>query len=293
MEDLLKPTRTRLLSSANELVPVESNVPKETENLLDLQSPEDATKGLQSKPDIELLTRILRWLFTPDVIKECINIKLPGPKAAQIINALVNEVLPNYWEIIKESEEQPHIRVRRLLLRSLSSIAGIGALISRLRILISAAQQRSNARTGAQEKVLGDDRSVRNILEVLEAVLRGNNAIANLREDIEQYSSTPSQKSLLWKEIVSVVATGRLLSVSAQANMSLNEHSPDIDKGSWLGDGSLFCVWLGRSINYMISSRKTLFSLRESKDVPLLLSKSLTLGYNGLRLLLNTYAMQG
>ena len=285
MEDLLKPTRTRLITQADQLIPVQSKVLAKTKNKVVLSTPEDALRGLQSQPDVDLLAQILGWLFTPNIIEECINIKLPGPKSALIINALVNDIVPIYWETLKESESSSHTRIRKLLLKSLASIAGIGALISRLRFLVSV-RKSSDAQARIQKLTVEDGQSICVVIDVLESVLEDSSAVLNIWKGIQLSNLKGSHRSLLWKELISVVAAGRLLSVAAQAHMVLNENSLSIEEGSWLGDGRTFSAWLGRSISYMISSKETTFSSEETKEVTTLLSKAMTLGYNGRHLLL-------
>ena len=285
MEELLKPKSTRLTTQVDQLIPVQSKVQAKTENKVVLSTPEDALRSLQSQPDVDLLAQILNWLFTPNVIEECINIKLPGPKSALIINALVNDIVPSYWETLKESDSPFHTRIRSLLLKSLASIAGIGALISRLRFLVGS-RKSNNAQTRIQRLAVEDDQSIRIVIDVLQSILEDNSAVLRIWKGIQLSNLKGSQRGLLWKELISVVATGRLLSAVAQANTVLNENSSSIEEGSWLGDGRLFSAWLGRSISYMISSRETDFSSEGIKEVTTLLSKAMTLGYNSRHLLL-------
>ena len=279
MDDLLKPTSSRLLTPEEHI----DTAPAKTE--IDVapapQNVEDILKALRSSPDLDLLAQILGWLSTPEIV----DIKLPGPKSTLIIAVLVNEIIPNYWDVLQENNGLSYFRVQKLLLRSLTSVAGIGAFVSRLRHLINV-QRNSTAQSGVQKT--SEDQSIRTVLEVLEAILQGISTMSKLWEDIQSSKSTQTQRILLWKELISIVAAGRLLSISAQASMVLNENSPSIDEGSWVGNGRMFSAWLGKNINYMISQAKTALSMQKTRDAALLISRSLTLGYNGWKLLLSS-----
>jgi telomere length regulation protein len=59
--------------------------------------PQTKLKALCSKPDYETLSKALRYL-DPDASD--FKIKLPGPKAAQLVNALVANIIPDYWSVL-------------------------------------------------------------------------------------------------------------------------------------------------------------------------------------------------
>lgn len=280
MDGLLTVSSTRTISQLQEqIAPATQSKAPASSHGVDICSPENALQLLQSKPNLEDLVRCLRWFPKASRLEEgAFNLKVPSPKAAQILNTLVNDIVPHFWPVLKAESEPNHAKERRLLLGCLTSVAGIGALAVRLKNLLAAGKATKKPEQG-DSKENTHNGLLRDTLEVLENILRGDKILGQLLRDILQSVEKPLQRTLVWKELVSWLASGRLLSISAEASESLEAENPDGDYG-WLASGKDYTKWLGRNI-------KTL-EPHEDQDLQeflklraLVLGKSLSLGYRG------------
>ena len=288
MEELLTPlkttTRSNLEGTGNHLTEAKPVQDTHSDSNRRLDSSEAALDILSSKPDLEQLTRVLHWLDPKAAEDGHFNIQVPGPKAAQIINVLVNDIVPDYWTIWSEQQTSVHLKSKRLLLRCLSSVAGIGAITSRLRSLIT-----SNRDGGNSKKIGGvdDSQAMRDLRDLLESILEKDTFITSVWTDICVSIPKLSTKNLLWKELSSILATGRLLSVAAEANDILNRGSSSIQEESWIGNGNEYSSWLGRNVGAM-----AIYFKEEDgeawREAARFLSKGLTLGYTGKSLSMDT-----
>ena len=279
MESLLNPIHTRHRKDLN---PHGDLVLSKTGHLevtkASLGRPEDALEILKSKPDIRELCRVLQWLDPTTNQHDDFNIRVPSPKSSQIIYALVNDVLYDYWVTLSDSEDLLQLQAKNLFIRCLSSVAGIGAIVSRLRHSISQLRDRP-----VQSDYSSADRTqaVDTLLDALEAIFGSDGFIASIWNDIDTYISQATQKSLQWKEFISLVASGRIISVASEANAIVNDMKSSVSAGSWVGDGPQYAAWLGRNIQHMIRSLVD-EDLEGLKVLSQLFKKALTLGFAGL-----------
>lgn len=275
MPDLITPLHTRTRTEADhaedQLVPVETQNPKEP--VFQIKNPEDALEALRSKPDNATLGRALRWLNRTTQQVDDFNIKKPGPKAAQIVFTLVNEIVPDYWENLSGEGGKK----TSPLVQCLSSVAGIGAITSRLRLLLGLLKDTSRP---AQVTSVSKTYPVEILSIVLETILAREDFLIAIWQDIEGYNLLSSQKSLQWKEFISLVASGKVLSIASEVNLALSELSPSIKAGSWVGDGSQYAAWLGRCMQHAVKAMKD-DNTEGQKALSQLFSKGLTLGYTG------------
>lgn len=275
MPELLNPLHIRKRTEADhtedQLVPVET--PKPEQPVFAINRPENALEALRSKPDYATLGRTLRWLNRKVNQADDFNIKKPGPKSAQIIFTLVNDIVPDYWDILSGEGAKK----TNPLIQCLSSVAGIGAIISRLRLLLG---QLRDVRKPVQVTNASKTHPVEILLGVLETILANEGFLTAIKHDIEGYNLPSSQKSLQWKEFVSLIASGKVLSIASEANLTLDELSPSIKAGSWVGDGSQYATWLGKCMQHAVKTVKD-DDVEGQKALSQLLSKGLTLGYTG------------
>ena len=277
MSDLLTALHTRTRTEADhaehQLVPVE--IPRPEKAVFAIQSPEDVLEALKSKPDHPTLSRALRWLNRPAQQVDDFNIKKPSPKSAQIIFSLVNDIVPDYWETLSGEGGKK----TSLLVQCLRSVAGVGAITSRLRLLLTLMK---DSQKPAEITVVSKTQPVEILLNVLEAVLTKEDFITTIWHDIAGRSLPSSQKSLYWKEFSSLVASGKVLSIASEANLTLGELSSSIKDWTWVGDGSQYAAWLGRCMQYAVKGTKD-DDVQGQKALSQLLGKGLTLGYTGQR----------
>ena len=275
MPEILTLLHTRIRTEAehteDQLVPVET--PKPEQPVFAINRPENALEALRTKPDHATLGRTLRWLNRTVDQADDFNIKKPGPKSAQIIFTLVNDIVPDYWEILSGEGAKK----TNPLIQCLSSVAGIGAIISRLRLLLDRLR---DVRKPVQVTNASETHPVEILLCALETIMANEGFLTAIKHDIESYNLPLSQKSLQWKEFVSLMASGKVLSVASEASLTLGELNPGIKAGSWVGDGSQYATWLGRCMQNAVKTVKD-DDVEGQKALSQLLSKGLTLGYTG------------
>ena len=276
MPDLLTTLQTRSAAEANraeiQLVPVQLQQPKKP--IHPLNNPEDVLEALKSKPDYATLGRALRWLNRTISHTDEFNVRRPSPKSTQIVYVLVNDILPDYWENLRNEGGQE----KKSLVQCLRSVAGISAVTSRLRLLLALLKDDQKP---AQVSIVSKIQPVEILLSFLETVLAKEDFITVIWRDIEDYGLTSSQKSLQWKEFSSLVASGKVLSIASEANLALRDSSSSIRDGSWVGDGGQYTAWLGRCMQQASRALKD-DDFEGQKALSQLLSKGMTLGYIGL-----------
>ena len=280
MENLLRPTKTRRLSGSRPLLaPVSMPESAQTRGDLAVRSADDVIEVLLSKPDLNALTKCLKWLTSKNDDGSHFNINIPGPQAARIISILVNDIIPNFWHVLQEKADPVNIKRRRMLVTCLVNVAGIGAMINQLRslVVVSKGTQKKHEKVSQPSSAL---QSIQELLDVLETLFQKDDFIERVWHTISVSIEQSIKRNLLWKEFVSFLASGKLLSAVAEANDICNELRSDVQKGSWIGDGPLYSRWFGRSILYMIT-KNIENDVEKSKAMTLLLSKALTLGYTG------------
>ncbi|CAF9904661.1 MAG: hypothetical protein GOMPHAMPRED_002910 [Gomphillus americanus] len=218
--------------------------------------------ALQNRPSLETLSASLKWLSKPGNFR----IKAPGPLSTEIIASIVNDVVPHFWPILREKN---HSKERRWLLYTLTSVSGLGALLARLKLVL----RKNPSPVGSPKK--DDINDPIQVLEVLDALQQGDTFLTTVWADIQQFVQNPTQRTILWKELVSILASGRLLSVAAEALNSLDSEGKQF---SWLGEGSVFTKWLGENINTLARNSKQ-HGMEALNSAALMLGKALSLGY--------------
>lgn len=281
MEELLKPLSTKAFTSSDHteehLIAVDSGQKKPQNNVNVVQSPEDALKALQSKPDFDLLRKVLQYLESTGVEVDQFNIKLPSPKTAQIVFVLVAEILPDYWKPLNSESTSIHRKQKHLLLKCLSSVSGIGAITARLRMFLDVEDKVQSEGTSL---IKNKYQAMEELLEVLDNILKTNRLIYNIWADFKKLLSKFSQRTLLWKDISATLASGKILSLAAEADHVINESSSEAREGTWLGDGCQYSSWLGRNIAYVLTNSKA-EQAEDWKALSQLLKRALSLGYTG------------
>ena len=281
METLLTQIQTRNISDLNNdgahLLPLATKRDQLGKKKVSLNGPEDALDTLRSKPDYQELNRVLRWLKSTVDHREGFNIKVPSPKASEIIYVLINDIIPIYWVPKNGSTAFNQSREENLLLYCLSCVAGLGAIISCLRLLL---RQLKDPR--GQSVVSGTRKTqpVELLLDLLEAILGNNGFVTSIWNDINACILQPSHKSLQWKEFISLVASGKVLSTASEATAILNNLESSVSTGSWVGDGHQYVAWLGGNVQHMLGTLMA-GDLEGLKTLSQLLRKALTLGYIG------------
>ena len=266
------PTLTTAQNDSTPATHLNSDVP--------IDSPETALSALTAQPNQTSLFTTLRYLnsTTAKTQKSDFNILRPSPKAAQIIFALVDQVIPDYWGVLSEKHASRELLgARKSLVRCLAGCAGCGAIVSRLRGLIAEVRDAGKDVTSAKGK---GKLVMETLMEVLEEVLRGDDFLGALWSDINAFAAREVDVTLLWKEVVALFGAGRMLSLLAEVEVVLNEVSGEVREGSWIGKGKEYAAWLGRNLKRMIDGLEE-EDMGMRKEVTRMLGKGLGLGYPG------------
>lgn len=232
---------------------------------------ENIVEVLNHEPDYDTLISALRFVVKGGLGDEHFNIGATGPEAARIIQILVTDIVPNYWAILKESSSAGKASHLALLLDSLRSLAGLNAVLLRVRTL--AQEQKSQSTEVNRSDVL---LNLRITLELLCEILGDDDSVSRLWANTSARADAMKQR-ILSKDFVNVIAGGRIISFSAEAESLISQEA----KGQiiWVADGIEYTRWLTRNI---ISWSKRAELPVEKKVLADLLSKSLRLGYSGM-----------
>lgn len=237
-----------------------------------IESPEDAIQTLKGSPTWSQVQQVLTFLANSN--NAGFNIKQPGASAAPLIQALVTRTLPDFWIDLKR--EKPRARTKLMFMNALLSVSGLGALLSRLKILTIACG--SAAKPGETHV---SPFQVRAVLELIEEILRPATIFSSVWSDCVLLGQTLPQRTILWREFVSLVASGKLISSFAEAEDVLKT-SGERYKPQWVANGTEYTQWLAQNISHMIRMSNTkdaeIFSAAR-----VMCSKTLALGYSGTR----------
>lgn len=239
--------------------------------------PDDAREILKSQPDHENLTAVLQYLQYGLEGKHDFNIRLPTPKASQIINVLVTVTIPDQWSHLTNGQlSKTETQIKRSLVACLRSVAGLGALLMQIRQHSASAPGNANPLLEAA-------------LSVLSSILSGTTVLKDFLSDMGLFESD-TQRRVFWQEVTSLLAGSRLFSTVAQVYAT--GHGPDSmkEKVAWLADGRDYSTWLARNIA-MAAIESSSASPADKLRMDMLcqiLKRGLSLGYRGMTLGLPT-----
>lgn len=266
MEGLLTPLRTTstprdeepFLTISKPSRPLQpSQLPAtQTAPLAPVTNLDDVLTVLRSKPSASTLSHILDHL-TP--ITSTFDIRTPSPKASQVLKTILEIIIPDFWNVVSKKE-------RGRLSQCLCSVAGLGGIVARLRFLVKGAE--------SQPGVKGQ-------IEELLDLLQGTMGVRGFVHEIWVLGegTGEARRGIIWKEFVTLVGGGKVLSVAAEAESVLGSGGRD----RWVGDGRKFTAWLGREIAKAGNNTQTAEGKEgKLKALAVLLSRAFSLGYSGL-----------
>lgn len=204
-------------------------------------SPHDVLDSLKAKPDPHTLTAALEYLRDTCSNVDGFNVKVSGPKAAQIVNQLVTEILPNYWEffdLVQRASDGTQAKTN--LLEVLRSVSGIGALTASLRASTAAFHEGTN------------NVATRATIECLAQVMATKQFVLQIMETILEFHGTDTQQRMLWQEFVSIVVGGKVLSTTGEAVFATKCLDPERDKDAWVADGRQYARWIGGNVTFIL-----------------------------------------
>ena len=280
MDELLTVSSTRRFKK-DELESASGNQPTTGSNTsaVDLSSVEAVLEALRSQPSLKTLAKCLRWLVQASTNTCDFNIKVPGPKAAQVVYLLANDVLANFWPVLTDDPVIDGSSPRKDLVSCLSSLAGISALASRLKALTQALNH--GVKTDfAAEKRSAESLQVSETIDFLQILLGKDLFLYRTWQDIDNFITKPIQRDLAWKELMRWLSTGKLVTIASAASAANSSSTVEETDELWIANGSQYSKWLGRNV---IASAAKMEGKdpNQTKKLAQLLGKSLSLGYSG------------
>ncbi|KAL8670769.1 MAG: hypothetical protein Q9168_004711 [Polycauliona sp. 1 TL-2023] len=214
----------------------------------EITSSELALEILRSHPQPTDLRAVLRWLHPKNSSNSGFDVHGQTLQASQIVHSLVNDVLPDYWSILQSDDTEQGRWTSDTMILIISSVSGITVLTSRLKALIrgkEGPQENQLTRDSGQAEVLASTMSI------LEAILSPKDVVYAIWSRLCTSSDIPRRR-LVWKELVTLLGSGKILSTAAEADAILEKSCDRIRERSWLSDGSQYCSWLGLNLHQML-----------------------------------------
>ncbi|KAF2857692.1 hypothetical protein K470DRAFT_260560 [Piedraia hortae CBS 480.64] len=221
------------VSSKHKKIEKEARVSDKAAPTGEVKSTDDALQYLRSQPDQITLISVLQQLKSGTLVNLC----YPGPIQVQISGALVDSIVPSFWTVQA---------VRDLLVDCLTNVSGINAVFRRIQQI----------KTDVKSNIEAQD-----FLNLAERFLAGKNTASALWNGISDAVSEDTKRDITWKEIATLLGSGKVVSLVAQA---------DKRGTSWLGDGQKYALWLGENIANILQSPPQAIQL---------LTPALSLGY--------------
>lgn len=230
-------------------------------------SPEEALRILRSQPDTETLIGTLRQLSPKDEFGTSFSLAATGPLQAQIINTLLNSIIPTFWSTLEEKHEV-------LLLDCLRNVAGLNAVVAKLRSLSSTSPNKGD---GNSQQLLG----LRDVTDHI--FYRHTDDFAHeLWTGLEAAISDLVKRQLAWKEAVNLLGSGKVIAAAAQAeDAARTQATAGRMAASWLSNGAEYSTWLGKNIARLLTGRDAIADVGSPEAAAKLLGKALNLGYPG------------
>jgi telomere length regulation protein len=290
MEALLTPVGTSYKASNNEQKDTLIEVSKSSAATVKIKpflskasSPEEALEILRNEPDHETLVTTLQFLTR----KDSFRITSPSPLVAQLVHVLVSDTVPTYWDVL--CELQKHVGEKfngksrkkipqelELLISCLRSVTGLKAVLLNIKQHIQQSKSASKAVGGSDiPKIL------KILLQLLQTLLQGNEAIRLIWRNLQEDSESNNMQRAIWQEFLSLVGSGKLVGIAAEAEDVMNEMTKRIAEKHWIAESTTYSLWLTMNI---ISWVKFIPKecTDELKSCGELLSKCLRLGYPGM-----------
>ena len=191
-------------------------------------------------------------------------------KAVQAANVIVTEIIPDWWPSIKRDQDLDDLKAS--LLDYLCDITCLGRLVSRLKLLTLQVKSASVADHVEPLDVFVD---------VLREVLNAEDTISKLYSRCVLVSSAGG-RAAAWREIISLLASGRIISIVAEAEDLISRNAKG-SKSSWISQGALYCRWLAHNISApLVDKHAKDDSVIGLPELATLLGKALMLGYQGM-----------
>ncbi|KAI9053741.1 hypothetical protein LZ554_002692 [Drepanopeziza brunnea f. sp. 'monogermtubi'] len=283
MESLLTPVSTSYKTSTRDTGDALVETPKAAQArprpTLQASTPAEALEILRNEPDHDNLINTLRFLgkSSPDF-----DITSPSPLAAQLVHILVSDTVPNYWDVLQNSQNGKSSGSRNsarsspeleILLSCLRSVTGLNAVLLSLKQQIQKSKESKKAVGGPKiEDILAI------VLQLLQRLLQGVKTVSVIWNSIFNTVDSPSKQKAIWNDLLGLVSGGKILGTAAEAEDAINDLSKKIGERHWVADGTLYIRWLSENIIYWAKNLPT-ESENGWKNCAELLSKGFRLGH--------------
>ncbi|RMY58243.1 hypothetical protein D0863_12337 [Hortaea werneckii] len=221
-------------------------------------SPEDALHILRSQPDTDILITTLSQLQSRHGFTKDFTLAHPGPLQGQLVNTLITVITPTFWTSLDGKD-------RQLLVKCLSNITGLNAVIAKLRAL-------STSTTEDQSQELQD------LLSLADRLLQGDDFLLELWKDFIASGSETIKLNLAWKELANLLGSAKIVGIAAQAEDTVWQSKGKVrTKSLWLANSAGYCNWIGRNIASLSLHSASDSHQRCAEDAAKVLDRSLGL----------------
>ena len=237
-------------------------------------SPEEALQVLRHEPDYDQLVATLRFLSQEEP-GSAFSIKEPSPITAQLVQALVSEIVPNYWALLNEDSCETNSSALGLLLACLRSLTGVNAIIVRLRALLQEAKSGDGKNPKRPDIVI----NLAVLLHLACRLLKGDEIIRGTWIAATRTLNGTIKTRMISQEVISTFGSGRIISLTAEATEHAKGHKAEVDTSNiWLAKGPEYTKWLSENIVKWQLSSPTPDETRLCSELFL---KALRLGHSG------------
>jgi len=261
MSDFLTPVYTKTLPKRPANAKSFPNTPGEI-SAQDSKGVEyaDLNQELRGRPDEARLKVLLRTILTDD--NGTNSILLPSSHTTSLIKTLITVTIPDFWASSTE--------VNDLIIKCMTSLPGIAGLLAELKDLLIETRSSSNGNGQKQ-----------NYIAILETILDRKEVLIDLWKNLKSCMND-IQRRLIWKEVVSLLISGRIVACVAQVSETLQNEADGVT-ASWLTSGVKYneklAIWFieyVKSVNLEINSSGLKLVAVEASNI---LTKSLGFGY--------------
>jgi hypothetical protein len=204
-----------------------------------ITSPEKAWDILKQQPTEDAFEAVMRYLENGIKKKHDFNIHTPSAPAAQILNTLVTDIVPDRWEILNSNTvSRTDKAIRKSLLLCMSSTAGMGAVIARIQSLLTSPHIKN---AGSSQYIVFKDTVL-----FFKSMTYQKTFVRDLLFQTRSSGGKYGQEQAVWAEATSLLAGSKILNVFLEAS-AMSELRSEIP--SWLQDAKEYSGWLGVNIS--------------------------------------------
>jgi telomere length regulation protein len=265
----LNAVQTRISSTqSKELLTAQAPTPQQRPPKVDsinasaVRSPEDALQLFRSEPDTDSLLSTLKRLSTVNSLQVGFDIHSPSPVGAQIVNTIVSSIVPTFWSALEEQD-------RALITAALLNVAGLNSVIARIQLLIS---QTKNSKAKDHLPALQD------VFGVANSLFTGDDRVSTLWAGLWRSTQDKMKRDLAWKECSSLLGSGKVSNVLAEAEDVLRSSGNDHAAKSPIANAHQYATWLGSNLAQSLDLDDHEDREESRSAVAILFARSLSLG---------------